>query len=496
MKKETNKIIQMNDISLLNKKRKKKQSEIDYGENEQKEKNKIKKIEIKNCLKFSLPPKNDIFNKYSDIHQYSIARKVYTSSSKYEYNYICQEIETNKIIQVKDASILYYDNIIFLFLLSDSILYIYEIKNNFSNDLIKTINLNSDNKFIFSNVPKNIFFIAPQEKNKRKKEKDKINNINNNKTIIKTKDILYLCILSNKEKYLCTFDLKKYVFKNLKNFEKKNMPKKLINNELNYKIYNKNKILCYNNNCTYTLRIFGSPKIKDFKHYNIESTSLLNHNLFSICTPDVIYIYNTSDENFIGDFKTNSKNKKAKLLRPENNLLMVKSEWDIAFYDLESLMFFQKFDINNINNPDEPIQKVKQLSTYNISILFLSCFAIYNLEKNAITFKCNYLDNYNINSIGISNDLEGTLIQLNHNFILVNSDKKNFYIINSIKGDKIASLNINNENFTLCKKIKQYNFISGISLNKNIEEKKNDNNFILLVNSKSNFILSSIRDDK
>ena len=175
---------------------------------------------------------------------------------------------------------------------------------------------------------------------------------------------------------------------------------------------------------------------------------------------------------------------------------MVKSEWDIAFYDLESLMFFQKFDINNINNPDEPIQKVKQLSTYNISILFLSCFAIYNLEKNAITFKCNYLDNYNINSIGISNDQEGTLIQLNHNFILVNSDKKNFYIINSIKGDKIASLNINNENFTLCKKIKQYNFISGISLNKNIEEKKNDNNFILLVNSKSNFILSSIRDDK
>ena len=126
------------------------------------------------------------------------------------------------------------------------------------------INLNQDNKFIFSNFPKNIFFIKQKEKIPRKNKQNNSNNIiRNNKNNIK--EILYLSILSDKERYLCSFDLKKKLFKNIKNFVKKNLPKKLINNDLKFKLYNQNKILSYNNNCAYMQRIYGSPKFKDFK---------------------------------------------------------------------------------------------------------------------------------------------------------------------------------------------------------------------------------------
>ena len=272
------------------------------------------------------------------------------------------------------------------------------------------------------------------------------------------------------------------------------MPKKLVNNEVKFKLYNKNKILSYNENCAYMQRIFGSPRFKDFKLKDIESISLLNQNLFSISTPDVVYIYDALNENCIGDFKTHSREKKVKLLKPENNLLMVKSKWDIALYDLESLMIFQKLELNNINNPDEPIKKVKQLSNNNFAILFTTCLVIYKLEKNTVTFKCNYLENVNINNYNMSDEYKGFLTEINPNFILVNNDEKNFYILNSIKGDKIASLNINNDNFSLSKKIKKYNFIKNVSKDKNIEENNNNEiNYFIFRNGLNSFILSSVK---
>ena len=274
--------------------------------------------------------------------------------------------------------------------------------------------------------------------------------------------------------------------------KKKNLPKKLINNDLKFKLYNQNKILSYNNNCAYMQRIYGSPKFKDFKLNDIESVSLLNKNLFSICTPDIVYIYDSNNENLIGDFRTHGKDKKAKLIKPDNNLLLVKSRFDIALYDLESLMIFQKFELDDISELDEPIRKVKQLTNNNIAILFTTSFAIYNLEKNSITYKYNYLENIN----DLSNNNIGYLLEISPNFIFVNNDMKNFFIINSIKGDRICSLNINNDNFSLCKRIKKYNFLKGVlDTNNNIEENMNDINYILLKNSQSSFILSSIKED-
>ena len=239
-------------------------------------------------------------------------------------------------------------------------------------------------------------------------------------------------------------------------------------------------------------RIYGSPKFKDFKLNDIESVSLLNKNLFSICTPDIVYIYDSNNENLIGDFRTHGKDKKAKLIKPDNNLLLVKSRYDIALYDLESLMIFQKFELDDISELDEPIRKVKQLTNNNFAILFTTSFAIYNLEKNSITYKYNYLENIN----DLSNNNIGYLLEISPNFIFVNNDMKNFFIINSIKGDRICSLNINNDNFSLCKRIKKYNFLKGIlDTNNNIEENMNDINYILLKNSQSSFILSSIKED-
>ena len=471
----------------LNKKRKRNKNKDDLEEYEdsikEKEKNKIKKEDIKNYLEFTNNNKKDIYNKYSDIESYSIARNIYSTTTQYNYNYICQEIKSDTSIKINDAKILSINDKNLLFLLSDTILYIYGIQEFIKYSLIKKIELDENNKFIFSTFPKNIFFITPQER-KRKKN----NNDGNNSTKKYIKDILYFCILSNNEKYLCSFDLKKYGFKNMKNFSKKNISKKLLNKEFKFKLYNHNKILAYNENSIYMQRIYGSPKFKDFKLSNIESVSLLNQNLFSICTPDIVYIYDTNNENLIGDFRTHSKNKKAKLLKPENNLLMVKSKWDVSLYDLESLMIFQKLELDIANNQDEPIQKVKQLTNNNIAILFTTCFVLYNLEKNAITYK------YNINNT--YQDDNGTLMEINPNFILVNNDLKNFYIMNAIKGDKIAYLNINNSDFSLCEKIKKYNFKKGETPDKNIEKNKNDNNYILFNNNQSSFVLSITKEEK
>ena len=489
MKKIIGIIENKNEISLLNKKRKRKKFQKD-SEEEVLEDSIEEKKEIKNYLNFPISEK-DIFNKYSEIDQYLIARKICTTTSKNKYNYVCQEIKAENSIQINDAKIIYSDGKAFLFLLSNTNLYIFDIKENLYYDLIMDINLNKDNKFFFSNFPKNIFFIKPKEKIPRKNKQNNSNNIiRKNKKIIK--EILYLSILSDKERYLCSFDLKKKLFKNIKNFEKKNLPKKLINNDLKFKLYNQNKILSYNNNCAYMQRIYGSPKFKDFKLNDIESVSLLNKNLFSICTPDIVYIYDSNNENLIGDFRTHGKDKKAKLIKPDNNLLLVKSRYDIALYDLESLMIFQKFELNDISELDEPIRKVKQLTNNNIAILFTTSFAIYNLEKNSITYKYNYLENIN----DLSNNNIGYLLEISPNFIFVNNDMKNFFIINSIKGDRICSLNINNDNFSLCKRIKKYNFLKGIlDTNNNIEENMNDINYILLKNSQSSFILSSIKED-
>ena len=50
-------------------------------------------------------------------------------------------------------------------------------------------------------------------------------------------------------------------------------------------------------------------------------------------------------------------------------------------------MIFQKLELDISNNQDQPIKKVKQLTNNNIAILFMTCFIIYNLEKNAITYR-------------------------------------------------------------------------------------------------------------
>ena len=103
---------------------------------------------------------------------------------------------------------------------------------------------------------------------------------------------------------------------------------------------------------------------------------------------------------------------------------MVKSKWDVSLYDLESLMIFQKLELGIANNQDEPIQKVKQLTNNNIAILFTTCFVLYNLEKNAITYK------YNINNTYQDNN--GTLMEINPNFIFFNIFIRSFSFLKII----------------------------------------------------------------
>ena len=457
----------------------------------QKKKN---KKEIQNLLTFPNKFQNNLYNTFSTkINQILINPKLYTTSTKDKYNYYCQEINAGgNSIQINDAKILILENKTLLFLLSDNTLYLYEIEENKYYNLIKEISLDQQNSFIFTYNPTKFYLIASAPKKPRKNKIQQ--NINNN-TKIRTKMVLYMCIISCNEKYLCVFDLKNLIFKKVRNIiPKKGLIHNLINNDMKYKLYQNNKILAYNNSCAYIQKFYGTKKCKNLKQHNIESVSILDKNLFSICTLDNVYIYDGFNEVILGDFKTMSRDKKAKLIKPDNNLLMVYSSSDVALYDLESLMFFQKLDLNDtINNTGETIKKAKQLNNNNIAILFISFFVVYNLEKNAITFKCDYWKNNNNNL-----DINGILMEINPNIILVNNDEKNFYLMNSIKGDKIGNLNVNNTNFSLCKKIKKYNFKYGVTIDKNIEEDKNDKskNYVLINNNQNTFILNSILEDQ
>jgi len=154
-------------------------------------------------------------------------------------------------------------------------------------------------------------------------------------------------------------------------------------------------------------------------------------------------------------------------------------------------MFFQKLDINYILN-NESIRKVKQLNNNNIAILFTLSFAVYNMEKNTISYKCNYWNN-NI----YDNDFNGVLMEISPNVTLVNNDENNIYLFNCIKGDQIAYLNMNDNSFSLCKKIKRYNFKYGLSQDKSIEEDKIDkkNNYVWISNKQNTFILDSMIEE-
>lgn len=480
--------------SILNKKRKRhKSKEKEQDETDSKISNNIKNKEIKNLITFPQKAQNNLYNTFSSkIDEVLVKTKIYTTSSQNKYNYYCQEINSGgNSIRINDAKILVLENKTLLFLLSYNSLYIYEIEENKYYEFIKEIPLNQQNNFIFSYDPTNLYIITPAEKKPRKNNVQQ--NANNNKKI-RTKMVVYICIICCKEKYLCEFDLKKLIFKKLKNIlPKKGIAQYLINNDMKYKLYQNYKILTYNNDCAYIQKLFGTKKFKNLKQHNIESISILNKNLFSICTPDIVYVYDSNNEVSLGEFKTHNRDKKARLIKPDNNLLMVYSSKDVSFYDLESLMYFQKLELNDIiNNTAETIKKAKQLNNNNIAILFFSFFAIYNLEKNAITFRCDYWNNNN------QFNMNGVLMEINPNIVLINNDEKNFYIMNSIKGDKIGSLNINNSNFSLCKKIKKYNFKYGVTQDKSIEEDKNDKskNYVLINNSQNTFIFNSILDDK
>jgi hypothetical protein len=422
----------------LNLKRKRKKTKEESKE-EENSSNKKKKIEIKDLLIYPQRPKNNLYDIFSKkIDSFLISRKIYTTSSENKYKYNCQEIKSDtNSIQIKDAKILELENKTLLFLLSNDILYIYQIKEHNNYNLSKEISLNQQN-FAFSYSPNNIFFVIPPPKKPKKNQTQ--NNQNNAK--VRTRMIVNICLVSCKERYLCQFDLKNLFFKKIKNIiPKKNMPQYLINNDMKFKLYSNNKILSYNKNCAYIQRLYNSPKFKNLKQKNIESVSLLNDNLFSISTPDEVYIYETKNETSIGDFKTLTTIKKAKLIKPDNNLLLAYSSSEIALYDLESLMFFQKLDINDILE-NESIRKVKQLNNNNIAILFSSSFVVYNMEKNSISYKCNYWNNNIYN-----NDFNGFLMEINPNIVLVNNDEKNMYLFNCIKGDKIAYLNVNDNSF-------------------------------------------------
>ena len=476
-------------LSILNKKRKRNTSgyESDLeSEEENSQNNKKMKTETNNCLTF--PIKNNIISNNvfpPKIDSFLMNKNILPISSKKNYNYSCQEITTGKNniiqtqiqIQINDAKILILENQILLFLLSSNTFYIYEIKENTKYEFIKEIPLDKKNKFDFLNSPTSFFLVTPEQRPSSKNKTQKN---------VKTKMILYLSIVSCTEKYLCQFDLINLNFIKVRNIMPKKKVWKLLKNDMKFKLYNKNRIICYSNTCAYRQHLYGAKKIVNLKQKNIESISLLNQNLICICTSQTVYVLETDCETILGEFENKSTNKKAKLLKPDNNLLMVFSTDDIVLYDLDSLHFFQKLELSDIINNGETIKKVKQLNNNNIAILFSSIFVVYDLAKNAITFKFDYWKNNDL-------DMNSMLMEINPNVVLVNNDEKNIYLINGIKGDEIASLNDNDNNFSLCEKIKKYQFKYGETIYNNIEVDNNNNtNYILLKNDQKTFILSSI----
>ena len=152
----------------LNLKRKRKKTKEDSKE-EESSSNKKKKIEIKNYLTYPQRPKNNLYDTFSKkIDSFLISRKIYTTSTENKYKYICQEIKSDtNSIQIKDAKILKLENKILFFLLSNDILYIYQIKEHNNYELRKEIPLNLQD-FAFSYSPSNIFFVTPSDKKPKK----------------------------------------------------------------------------------------------------------------------------------------------------------------------------------------------------------------------------------------------------------------------------------------------------------------------------------------
>ena len=478
------------DPSTLKKKRKRYKPKED-NEEESISSIKKKKIEITNYLTFPQEPKNNLYDTFSPkINSFSL-QKIYTTSSKIKYNYYCQEIiPSDKNIPIMDAKILILENKTILFLLQSYKLLLYEIEENKYYNLIKEINLDQNNSFAFSFAPQNIFLVTPEPK--KPKKNDIQNNNNNDNAVVRTKMKIYLCIVSIKEKYLCVFDLKQLIFKKVKNIiPRKGIAQHLINNDMKFKLYNKNKIIIYNNNCSYIQKFFGKKKCINLKMKDIESVSVLNDNLVSICTTDIVYVLDANTEAHLGDFKTLSRDKKAKLIKPDNNLLMVYSSSEVCFYDLESLMFFQKLELHDLlNNTAQKITKAKQLNNNNIAVLLSNSFLVYNLEKNAITFKFDFDDNNN-------DIINRVLIEMNPNNVLFNNQDNNLFLMNSIKGDKIAYYDNKDNHSSIFKKIKKCEFKYKVTQDKNMEEDKDnkDKTFVLVSNSQSTFMLSSIKED-
>ena len=83
------------------------------------------------------------------------------------------------------------ENKTLLFLLSNDILYIYEIKGHNNYELRKEIPLNQKD-FPFSYSPSNIFFVTPSDKKPRKNQTQN----NQNKAKVRTRMILNICIKS------------------------------------------------------------------------------------------------------------------------------------------------------------------------------------------------------------------------------------------------------------------------------------------------------------
>ena len=328
MKKDIKINLSSNSSSTLKKKRKRNDSSEDSEEEASISSFKKKKIDITNYLTFPQDPKDSLNDKFSTKIDSLSLQKINSTSSTNKYSYYCQEIIPNdKGTPIIDAKILVLENKTILFLLQSYKILLYEIEQKKSYNLIKEIDLAQNNSFTFSYPPKNIFLITPDPKKPR-------NNNKQNRSI-RTKMEIYLCVVSINEKYLCVFDLKQLSFKKIKNIiPKKGIIPSLLNNDMKFKLYNKNKIIIYNNNCSYIQKFFGKKKCVNLKIKNIESVSILNNDLVSICTTDIVYVLDANTQTILANFNSPRKDKKAKLMKPDNNILLVYSSSDVAIYDL------------------------------------------------------------------------------------------------------------------------------------------------------------------